>query len=111
MHENPSHSVIMKTVEEIKSAEDKYDQVISRAKEKADSVLRKAKEEIADEKASVKDEITKYKNEKLKAGKSDIEKDVKKTIEKAKDEASSISGKKITKPKIISIGKSLLSQQ
>ena len=110
MHENPSHSVIMKTVEEIKSAEDEYDQVVSQAKEKADSILRKAKEEIADEKASVKDEMTEYKNEKLKAGKNDIEKDVKKTIENAKDGAETISKKKLGKPKVLSIGKSFMSQ-
>jgi vacuolar-type H+-ATPase subunit H len=110
MRENPSHSVIIKTVGEIKSAEEKYDRIVARAKEKADSILRKAKEEIADERASVKEEITKYKNEKLKSGRDDIEKDVKKTVEKAKGEAEGISRKKLGKPKILSIGKSFISQ-
>jgi len=110
MEKNPAQSVLMKTVGEIRSAEEKYDSVISEAKEEADKVLRKAKEELAKEKAAVKEEITKYKNEKLKSGKTSIEKDVKKTIEGAKDEADKIKAKKLPKTKVISIGKSFIAQ-
>ena len=110
MEKNPAQSVLMKTVGEIRSAEEKYDSVISEAKGEADKILRKAKEELAKEKASVKEEITKYKNEKLKSGKTSIEKDVKKTIEKAKDEADKIKAKKLAKTKVISVGKSFIAQ-
>jgi len=110
MEKNPAQSVLMKTVGEIRSAEDKYESTISEAKEKADSILRKAKEEIAKEKAAVKEEITKFKNEKLKAGKNSIEKDVKKTIEEAKDNAEKIKSKKLAKPKIVSIGRSFIAE-
>lgn len=110
MQENPAHSVIMKTVGEIRTAEDQYDKKISEAKEKSDSVLRKAREEIAAENAKMKEEITKFKNEKLKSGKSSIEKDVNKTIEEAKDDAEAIRGKKANKAKLVAIGKSFISE-
>lgn len=110
MHENPSHSVIMKTVDEIRSAEEKYDKTITSAKERADGVLRKAKEEIAEERASVQEEITRHKNDMLRTGKNDIEKDVGKTLEKAKDEAEKIGRKKLSHAAVVSIGKSFVSQ-
>ena len=110
MQENPAHSVIMKTVGEIRTAEDQYDKKISEAKEKSDSILRKAREDIASENAKMKEEITKYKNEKLKAGKNSIEKDVDKTIEQAKDDAETIRSKKINKAKLPSIGKSFIAE-
>jgi len=110
MHENPSHSVFMKTVEEIRSAEEKSDKTVSAAKEKADKILRKAKEEIAEEDAAAKEEVTKYKNEKLKAGKSEIEGEVQKTIEKAKDAAAKTKKKSLDKRTLLTICKSFISQ-
>ncbi|NYZ76923.1 hypothetical protein H0O02_01250 [Candidatus Micrarchaeota archaeon] len=110
MHENPSHSVIMKTVDEIRSAEEKYDKTLTSAKEKADAILRKAKEDIAEEKAAVQEEITKHKNDMLKSGKNDIEKDVGKTLEKAKEEAERLGKKKVSQRAVLSIGKLFISQ-
>ena len=109
MQENPAHSVIMKTVGEIRTAEEQYDKKISEAKEKSDSILRKAREEIAGENARMKDEITKFKNEKLKAGKNSIEKDANKTIDEAKGDAEAIRSKKASKAKLVAIGKSFIS--
>jgi len=110
MEKNPAQSVLMKTVGEIRSAEEKYESTISEGKEEADKVLRKAKEELAKEKAAVKEEITKFKNEKLKSGKGGIEKDVKKTIEAAKEEGDKIRAKKLPKAKVVSIGKTFMAQ-
>lgn len=110
MHENPSHSVFMKTVEEIRSAEEKSDRSISDAKEKADKILRKAKEEIADETAAAQEEVTRYKNEKLKAGRTDIEKEVKKTLDKAKENAETVRKKQIDKRSILSLCKSFITK-
>lgn len=110
MQENPAHSVIMKTVGEIRTAEDEYDKKISSAKEKSDSILREAREDIAEENAKMKEEITKYKNDKLRSGKNSIEKDVDKTIEEAKDSAETIRSKKVNKAKLLSIGKSFIAE-
>jgi len=110
MNENPTHSVIMKTVGEIRTAEEQYDKIISDAKSKSDSILRKAREEIADENAKMKEEITKFKNEKLRSGKSGIEKDVGKTIDKAKSDAETVKSKKMNKTKLLAIGKSFMSE-
>jgi len=109
MHENPVHSVLMKTVSEIKETEEKYDKIIAEAKEKADGILRKAKEEIAVERAKVEEEITKYKNEQLRNGKEEIEKEVKRILEDAKEEAEKISKKRLNASTVLSISKSFIS--
>ena len=110
MHENPGHSVFMKTVEEIRSAEEKSDRAVSEAKERADNILRKAKEEIAGENALVQEEITKYKNEKFKIGKSEIEKEVLKTLNKAKDTAEKTRKKHLDKRDVSTLCKSFISK-
>ncbi len=110
MHENPSHSVFMKTVEEIRSAEEKSDKTLTSAKEKADKILRKAKEEIADENAAAQDELTKYKNERLKEGKAEIDKEVQKTLDKAKDNAAGIRKKQLDKRTTLALCKSFISK-
>ncbi len=108
MHENPSHSVFMKTVEEIRSAEEKSDKAVLEAKEKADKILRRAKEEIADEAAAAREEVTKYKNEKLKAGGTGIEEEVQKTLGKAKADAEKIRKKQLDKRSVLSLCKSFI---
>lgn len=91
-----SQPEFIKTIGEIKSAEEEYDRLILEAKEKADRVMREAKEKVADERAKNSDNIVKYKNEQLRAGSSEIESEVKELIDKAKKESSKVSGKKLT---------------
>jgi vacuolar-type H+-ATPase subunit H len=85
----------IKTIGEIKSAEEEYDRLILEAKGKADHVLREAKEKVAEERAKNSDNIVKYKNEQLRAGSNEIEAEVKELIGKAKKGSSNVSGKKL----------------
>lgn len=91
-----SQPEFIKTIGEIKGAEEEYDRLILEAKQKADRVMREAKEKVADERAKSSDNIVKYKNEQLRAGSSEIESEVKELIDKAKKESSKASGKKLT---------------
>jgi vacuolar-type H+-ATPase subunit H len=91
-----SQPEFIKTIGEIKGAEEEYDRLILEAKEKADRVMREAKEKVADERAKNSDNIVKYKNEQLRAGSNEIETEVNELIDKAKDGSSKVSGKKLT---------------
>lgn len=93
MMQTSSQPEFIKTIGEIKGAEEEYDRLILEAKEKADRVLREAKEKVADERAKSSEGIVRYKNEQLRAGSSDIESEVKGLIDKAKKESSKTSGK------------------
>jgi vacuolar-type H+-ATPase subunit H len=90
-------SEFMKTVEEIKLAEEESDEILKSAKLKADKILRKAKEDVQTQKAKSEEEIVAMKNSMLEAGSKDIEKEVKKIIDKAREEADKIKKKKLNK--------------
>jgi vacuolar-type H+-ATPase subunit H len=90
-----SQPEFIKTIGEIKGAEEEYDRLILEAKEKADRILREAKEKVADERAKSSDNIVKYKNAQLRAGSSEIESKVKQLIDKAKKESSGMGSKKL----------------
>jgi vacuolar-type H+-ATPase subunit H len=109
MHQIPEHPEFIKTVREIKDAEEKYDRLITAAKEKADSILRKAKENIADERSNASEELVKKKNEQLRAGSKDIEDTVEKMVKKAKGEAAKISSKKLPAAAVSKIVKGFFS--
>ena len=108
MEKHTGQSVLMKTVDEIRSTEERHDQIIATAKENAEKVLRSAREKIADEKAKMGEELTVFKNKKLAEGKSTIERDVDSIIEKAKKEGESLKKKKLAKKELLSAGLSLL---
>jgi vacuolar-type H+-ATPase subunit H len=86
----------IKTIGEIKGAEEEYDRLILEAKQKADRILHEAKEKVADERAKNSDNTVKYKNEQLRAGSSKIEAKVNQLIEKAKKESSGTGSKRLT---------------
>jgi vacuolar-type H+-ATPase subunit H len=94
MHQTPEHPEFMKTIKDIKEAEEEYDRLINSAKEKADKVMREAKERTLEERMKAEEEIVAYKNDRLKKGSSEIEAEVGKIVEKAKDEGSKISKSK-----------------
>jgi len=100
----------MKTVEEIKTAEDEYDQVISEARQKADAILRKAKEQVLKENTKARESATANKNERLKAGSEKIEDEVDKILAKAREEAEIIKKKKVDEKFTTSLVKSILTE-
>ncbi|MCI0503295.1 hypothetical protein L0Y65_01130 [Candidatus Micrarchaeota archaeon] len=84
----------MKTIKEIRDAEEEYDRLINTAKEKADKILREARERTMEERLKSEEELVAYKNDRLRKGSKDIESEVEKIVEKAKEEGMKIGGKK-----------------
>jgi vacuolar-type H+-ATPase subunit H len=84
----------MKTIKEIRDAEEEYDRLINSAKEKADKIMREARERTMDERRKSDEEITAYKNDRLRKGSKDIESEVEKIVAKAKDEGEKVGKKK-----------------
>jgi len=94
MHQTSEHPEFMKTIKEIRDAEEEYDRLINSAKEKADKILREARERTMEERLKNEEGLVAYKNERLRKGSKDIESEVEKIVDKAKEEGGKISKKK-----------------
>lgn len=95
MHQLSEQPEFIKTIKEIRDAEEEYDRLINSAKEKADKTMREAKEQISHQRMDNEQKITAYKNECLQDGSKKIETEVEKIISKAKDDGSKITKKKM----------------
>ncbi|MFH1520024.1 MAG: hypothetical protein ABID61_00090 [Candidatus Micrarchaeota archaeon] len=95
MHQLSEHPEFIKTIQEIRDAEEEYDRLINSAKEKADKIMREAKEQISNQRMTNEQSITTYKNERLQDGSSEIETKVEEILSKAKDDGSKITKKKV----------------
>jgi vacuolar-type H+-ATPase subunit H len=93
MHSS-EHPEFMRTVKEIREAEEEYDRLINSAKEKAEKQVREAREKSLDERTKSEEETVAYKNERLRKGGKAIEGEVEEIISKAKDDAAKASKKK-----------------
>lgn len=109
MHQIPEQPEFIETVKEIRTAEEKYDRLITAAKEKADSILRKAKESVADEQRKASEERVQKKNERLRQGSKEIEDTVQNMVRKAKGEAAKTGKKKLSAATVSKIVKDFLS--
>ncbi len=108
MNQTSKEPEFIKTIGEIRGAEEEHDRLIMEAKEKADRILREAKEKIADEKASTSEKIVQLKNERLREGNKAIESKVQTLVKKAKDDSSKISKKSLGKPAVSKLVKDFL---
>ena len=95
MQKTSEQPEFIKTVDEIRGAEEKYDRIINDAKAKADKIMRKAKEAVSEERRKTSEKIVEFKNERLKEGSKDIEAGVQKIVKKAKADGSKASSKKL----------------
>ena len=100
----------VKTVREIRSAEEDYDRLIAEAKEKAVSISTKAMENVADIRKKSSEELVMLKNSRLNAGMKDLEKTVQKTVQKAKEDGEKISKKELSSDEIAKIAKEFLNK-
>jgi len=107
MEKHPDQSALTKTINEIKTVEEKREKIIAAAKEEAEKILRTAKENIAEERAKMEEELVAYKNEQLKKGRGDIENEVNKILSEAKAKAEQLRKKKIEKKKLQEIALSV----
>ena len=94
MHQVTDHPEFIKTIREIRDAEEEYDRLINSAKEKADNVMRDAKEQLSHERMNNEQKITAYKNEQLQNGSKEIEAEVEKIISKSKEDGAKLTKKK-----------------
>ncbi|VVC03168.1 Uncharacterised protein [Candidatus Bilamarchaeum dharawalense] len=108
MHQVSEHPEFVKTIREIRDAEEEYDRLINSAKEKADKTMRDAKEKISHERMKNEEELTTYKNEHLQKGSKEIEQEVEKLVSKAKDDGSKLSKKKLENSEISKLVKDFL---
>lgn len=109
MHETSGQPEFMKTVKEIKTAEEEYDRLIIAAKEKADAIVRKARESTLEERSKREDMTVALKNKQLQEGAKEIEGLVQKMIAKAKEEADKLSKKKLERLTVSKLAKDFLS--
>ncbi|MFA6531062.1 MAG: hypothetical protein WCT31_04985 [Candidatus Micrarchaeia archaeon] len=96
-------SEFMKTVEDIKKAEDSADSLKADAKEKSEHIIKKGKESVLKINSETNNEVIKLKNRLLHEGKDGIEKEVDHIVEKAHSEGESLRKKKIGKEDAISL--------
>lgn len=98
----------MKTVKEIRDAEEEYDRLIGSAKEKADKVMREAKERIMEERMKSEDELVSHKNERIRSGSTEIEAEVEKILGQARDKGAKMGKKKVDKKAVSKLVKDFL---
>lgn len=101
-------SEFMKTVQEIKLAEEESDEILRSAKIEADKILRKAKEDVQNQRAKTEEEVVKTKNQLLEVGSKKIESEVQKLIENAKKDAETIRKTKLSKADTQKLAKDFL---
>jgi len=108
MAENSESSDFMKTVEEIKLAEQESDEILKAAKMNADKILRKAKEDVQRQKAEQEEKVVSMKNSLLDEGSKEIEEDVQKTLKEAGNKAEKIRDESLAKKDVDKLVKDFL---
>jgi vacuolar-type H+-ATPase subunit H len=111
MVENTERSDFMKMVDDVRLAEQEADEVLNAAKIKADKTLRQAKEDVQKQNAETNEKIVQMKNSMLESGAKDIEKDVKKILDKALTDAEKVRKVKLDKKGTDTLIKLFLSTQ
>ncbi|MDD5172313.1 MAG: hypothetical protein PHF60_04740 [Candidatus ainarchaeum sp.] len=94
MHQTSEHPEFMKTIKEIRDAEEAYDRLIISSKEKADKIVREAREKIAEERMKAEEETVAFKNDSLRKGSKEIEAEVEKILADAKEDGAKVGKKK-----------------
>lgn len=95
MHQASEHPEFVKTITEIRDAEEAYDRLISTAREKAEKLVRDAREKAVDERTKMEEEIVAFKNESLRKGSGEIEAEVQKLVDKAREDGAKTAKKGI----------------
>ncbi len=108
MHQVSEQPEFMKTVNEIKDAEEQHDRIINAAKEKADGLVREAKERILDETRKSDEAIISFKNDSLRKGSKEIEDAVAKITEHAKENGEKLGKKRVDTQTVSKIVKDFL---
>lgn len=108
MTETSEHSDFMKTVEEIKLAEQESDEILRAAKMNADNILRKAKEDVQRQRAAIGENVVAMKNAMLEKGNRDIEADVQKIVKDASHNADKMRKEKLASKDIDKLVKEFL---
>ncbi len=108
MTEDSERSDFMKTVDDIKLAEQESDEILKTAKMNADNILRKAKEDVQRQRASTEAKVVETKNSLLDKGSREIEDEVSKIVKSAKHDAEKIRTEKLAKKDVDKLVKEFL---
>jgi len=109
MRETSENPEFMKTIEEIRSAEEEYDRIIKKAQKESEKILRDAKEKMHEEREKTQESIVEFKNEKIRSGSKEIEGKVESMVKKGKDEGDKIGKKKLAKNDVSKLVKNFIS--
>ncbi len=109
MHQASEEPVFVKTVKEIKGAEEEYDRLIASAKDRAAHAIREARESALRERTKAEEDAVAFKNSELKKGSEEIEAEVQKILVKTKEEGAKIGKKKIDGQAVTKLVKDFLS--
>ena len=107
-HDNIDGSEFVKTIEDIRKAEENYDKRLQDAKHNAALILQKAKQQTNDEKVKRAEEVAVWKNSHLKSGNEEIEENVAKIVQKSREDSSKLSKKVLDSDAISKIAKDFL---
>lgn len=108
MHQASEHPEFVKTVNEIRKAEEEQERLILSAKEKSNAIVRDARENAQKERLKTEEEIVAFKNAQLHKGSEAVEAEVQKILKKAKDEGAGIGKKGVNAPAVSRLVKELL---
>lgn len=106
--ENPGHPEFVKTVNEIRKAEEEQERLILSAKEDAGRILREARENAQKERLRTEEELVALKNSQIQKGSDEIEAEVQKILKKARDDCTGLAKKSVSMQAIGKIVKDLL---
>jgi len=98
----------MKTVEDIKLAEEESDEILKSAKMEADKILRKVKEDVQRQAAEHDELVVVLKNSLLEKGSLEIEQDVQKILKVASVKAEKIRKERLAKKDVDFLVKNFL---
>jgi len=106
--ERSERSDFMKTVEDIKLAEEESDEILKSAKMEADKILRKVKEDVQRQAAEHDELVVVLKNSLLEKGSLEIEQDVQKILKVASVKAEKIRKERLAKKDVDFLVKNFL---
>jgi vacuolar-type H+-ATPase subunit H len=106
--ESPGHPEFVKTVNEIRKAEEEQERLILSASEEAKKIVHEARESAQRERLKMEEELVAFKNSQLRKGSEEVEAEVQKILKKAKDDCAGLGKKGVSAQAIGKIVKDLL---
>ena len=108
-HHVQDDSSFMQTVDKVRSAEQQAERTLKEANEKAEQIAKKSKDAIAKIKTETEEAGVSLKNDMLKKGREEIEKEVDATLKKTKKDVEQLRNPKFSEKELAEFVKLMLS--